>query len=411
MPSFSPSILALLAGVALVWAANGLCFTLLALRMGAEGFAPWEIGLATTAYFVGQLAGAALCGRIIERVGHVRAFAAFASIVSASAIGYAVHVDLWVWTALRALHGMCIAGVLMTAESWLNGATANTGRGRLLAVYTIVQYLAMSAGQQLLNLHAPTGFVLFTVSSILFSLALVPLALSRSARATEVAPSRLGLAELARISPLGVTGCFAAGALMATLFALTPVYLEARGYGVFDVALFMSVVILGGLAVQYPIGKASDVFDRRATIAAVLFAGAVFCFAIALAPLPGFWWLAGLAVLYSGVTSSVYPLAVSHANDHLDPADLVAASAGLIVATAIGAALGPLAAAGAMELVGPDGLYLASGLICLALGGFAVYRMTRRPGPPVEDQGPYVLVPRTTPASAELDPRAEPDSP
>lgn len=409
MAAITPAISALLVSVALVWMANGLCFTLLALRMGAEGFDPSDVGIVTTGYFAGQLAGAVLCGRIIERVGHVRAFAAFASIISASVIGYALYVDLFVWTAIRMVHGVCIAGSLMVAESWLNGSTANDNRGRLLAIYTIIQYLFMSAGNQLLNLEAPTSFVLFTVSSILFSLSLVPLVLSRAVTAGEVAPSRFSVKELIRISPLGVIGCFAGGALVAILLALMPVYLGERGFPVSDVALFMSVIIFGGLLVQYPVGKASDIFDRRTVIAVSLFAGAAFCFVIMFAPDLGFWALAGLTTVYGGITYALYPLAVSHANDYLDPSDLVAASAGLIMATATGAALGPLTTSVVMEFAGPDGLYLFSGLICVAIGSFAVYRMTRRPAPTMEEQGPYVLVPRTTPASVELDPRSDPD--
>jgi len=409
MPAIASSTAALLISVALVWTANGLCFTLLALRMTAEGFDASDVGIVTTGYFVGQLVGAMFCGRIIEQVGHVRAFAAFASLISASVIGYAVHVDLTFWTALRVVHGICIAGSLMVAESWLNGATANKSRGRLLALYTIIQYLAMSFGQQLLNLEEPTSFVLFTFASILFSLALVPLVLSRSVTVEEVLPSRLAFMELFRISPLGVIGCFAGGALVATLLGLMPVYLGDQGYSVFDIALFMSVIILGGLVVQYPVGRASDLFDRRTVIAVSLFAGGGFCFAIVAMPDLGFWPLAGLTIVYGGVTYAIYPLAVSHANDYLDPSDLVAASAGLIMAMAVGAALGPLATSMVMEWTGPDGLYLFSGATCLALGGFAVFRMTRLAAPAMDDQGPYVLVSRTTAAAVELDPRADLD--
>jgi len=159
--------------------------------------------------------------------------------------------------------------------------------------------------------------------------------------------------------------------------------------------------------VQYPIGRASDLFDRRTVIALTLFAGGGVCFAIALVPDLGFWALAGMTILYGGIVYALYPLAVSHANDYLDPADLVAASAGLIMAMAVGAAIGPLATAVVMEEIGPDGLYIFSGAICISLGGFAVYRMTRRPAVSNEEQGPYVLLSRTTAASVELDPRAD----
>ncbi len=407
MPAIAAPTLALFISVALVWTANGLCFTLLAVRMAAEGFHPSNIGLTATGYFAGQFLGALVCGRMIEQVGHVRAFAAFASLISASVIGYAIQVELVTWILLRGLHGFCIAGAIMVAESWLNGVVTNRGRGRLLASYTIIQYLAMSGGQQLLNLDSPTGFVLFTVASILFSLALLPLVLSPSVQTGAITHSALRFRELMQISPLGVVGCFAAGALVATLLGLMPVYLGERAFSVSDIAMFMSITIVGGLIVQYTIGKMSDVFDRRTVITAVLFVGALFCLLITMLPEPGFWALAGLVTIYGGITYAIYPLAVSHANDHLNPADLIAASAGLIMAMASGAALGPFGTSMLMEAVGPEGLFMFSGGICLLLGGFAAYRMTRRIAPALEDQGPYVLVSRTTTASVALDPRAD----
>ena len=175
MSRISASTVSLLISVVLVWAANGLCFTLLALRMSIEGFDTMDIGLVTTGYFFGLLLGALFFGEIIERVGHVRAFAAFASVLSAGVIGYAFYVDLIIWSCIRVLHGMCIAGLLMVVESWLNGSVSNKNRGRLLALYTIIQSISMSLGQQLLNLEEPNSFILFAVESIFFSLALLPL--------------------------------------------------------------------------------------------------------------------------------------------------------------------------------------------------------------------------------------------
>ena len=214
MSRLNASTISLLISVMLVWAANGLCFTLLALRMNIEGFDTTDIGLVTTGYFFGQLLGAIFFGKIIQQVGHVRAFAAFASLLSASVIGYVFYIDLLVWICIRIVHGMCVAGLLMVVESWLNGSVSNNGRGRLLALYTIIQSLSMSMGQQLLNLEEPTSFILFAIASICFSLALLPLVLSRSVTVAEAVPSRLKLKELIKVSPLGVLGSMGSGALV-----------------------------------------------------------------------------------------------------------------------------------------------------------------------------------------------------
>jgi MFS family permease len=399
------STIALLTSVMLVWVANGLCFTLLALRMSVEGFNTTDIGVVTTGYFFGQLLGAVIFGRIIEQVGHVRAFAAFASLLSASVIGYVFHVDLLTWTLIRILHGMCIAGLLMVVESWLNGSISNKGRGRLLALYTIVQSVSMSAGQQLLNLEEPTSFILFAVASVLFSLALLPLVLSRPVSVGEVIPSRLGLKELFKVSPLGVIGSFGSGALMSISIGLSPVYLRSIGFSIAQTALFMSVIILGRLIVQYVVGRASDLFDRRTVIAISLFFGGVLCLIICLIPSLTFWFLAVCTTIYSGIIFAMYPLSVAHANDFLEANDLVPASAGLIMAMAIGATVGPIVTTIYMENFGTSGFFVVSGLICFTLCCFAILRMSRRAAPEMADQGPYVLLSRTTAASVELDPR------
>jgi MFS family permease len=410
-PLLGPTI-ALLVSVALMWAAQGLTFSVIGLRMVADGFSTGDTGLVASCYFVGQAVATGPCARIIERVGHVRAFAACAAMIAVVTLAYPMRVDLWTWCALRAVHGACIAGVLMVAESWLNGSVPNVWRGRLLVTYSAIQYLAMSGGQQFLHLDSPTGYVLFSIASMMFSLALVPLTLSRSMTGGEVAPSRFGLAQLWRISPLGVITAAAAGMLVGSITGMLPIYLSSTGYGVDDIALFMSVFILGGLVLQYPIGKASDMFDRRTVIAASLYIASALALSVYLIDGIGFWTLVGLSVLYGGISFALYPLALSHANDFIEPADLVAASAGLILVSAAGAVTGPVTAAYTMELIGPGGLYLFSAVVCLALGLFAVFRMTRRPAPAAEAQGPFVLMPETaTVAAAEMDPRGPDQAP
>lgn len=405
MSRLNASTIALLISVMLVWAANGLCFTLLALRMNIEGFDTTDIGLVTTGYFFGQLLGAIFFGKIIEQVGHVRAFAAFASLLSASVIGYVFYIDLLVWSCIRIIHGMCVAGLLMVVESWLNGSVSNNGRGRLLAIYTIIQSISMSMGQQLLNLEEPTSFILFAIASICFSLALLPLVLSRSVTVGEVVPSRLKLKELIKVSPLGVLGSMGSGALVSILVGLSPIYLKNIGLSVSEIALFMSVIIFGGLIVQYIVGRASDIFDRRTIITAALFLGGGLCLIMTLISSFNFWVLLVLITLYSGIAFAIYPLSVAHANDFLDPDDLVPASAGLIMAMALGATIGPLITTMCMEYFGNTGFFSLSGVICFITGCFAIFRMTRRPAPDMADQGPYILLSRTTPASVELDPR------
>lgn len=400
-------IVALMISVALLWTANGLFHSLLGLRMSQEGFDTTVAGLVSSAYFFGQLVGAAICGRVIESVGHVRSFAAFASIISACAVGHAIFVDPFFWGGLRFATGVCIAGALMVTESWLNGSVSNEKRGGLLAIYIVVIYFGMAAGQQMLNLSPPTSFILYSVASILFSLALVPLSLASRATASSVAPSRLSLSKLFKVSPLGMISAFASGALGAAIAGLGPIYGSQIGLSVSEVATMMTVTMFGGLLLQYPIGKLSDWFDRRTIIAITLFATGAVSLTIVLSDSGTNWTFLALMAVFGGLSFALYPLAISHVNDHVDASDLVAAAAGILIAASLGSTAGPMIGAVVMDVVGPEGLFQFSAAIGIGVGLFALFRMTRRAAPALEDQGPFVALTGTSAMAVELDPRAE----
>lgn len=406
MPSRYASVASLLLSIGLLQSANGLFGSLLGVRLGLDPeFSASTAGLVLSGYFVGLVLGCLTCGRIIERVGHVRAFAALVSIVSATAVAHAFAVEAVYWFTLRVAFGFCMAGVYMVAESWMNGAATNATRGALLSVYMLVQYGMMGAGQFLLNVADPASFVLYGVASILFSLALVPLTLARSAASAEVARSALGFVALYRISPLGIVGSFGSGMLTGAVFATASVYATTIGMPVPQIAIFVSSGILGGLVMQWPLGKLSDRFDRRSVLTASIFAAAALGAVLAFVPDLGFWPFVLLAGAYGGVAVTLYSIAVAHANDHIDNADLVAASAGLLLAYSLGAVIGPIAATNAMGLVGPPGFYGFGMVVALLVGLFALWRMTRRPAP--EDQGRFIAMPRTSPVVADLYPRPE----
>ena len=160
---------ALLLSATILVAGNGLQNTLLAVRGNLEGFSLLQIGLLLSVYYVGFILGCQLVPRWVKRVGHVRCFTALASIASASALTHALWVDAVAWLLLRGVTGFCLAGLTMIIESWINERATNQNRGRVLAVYRIVDFGALTVGQFLLTLADPQGFVLFALTSILIA--------------------------------------------------------------------------------------------------------------------------------------------------------------------------------------------------------------------------------------------------
>ena len=201
--------------------------------------------------------------------------------------------------------------------------------------------------------------------------------------------SRLRLRELYDISPLGVIGALVTGTASGALFGIGPVYAESSGLSVSQISLVMTAMLLGCTLLQWPIGHLSDALDRRLVITVVAFLAAAA--AVAAVPISALslWTLLALMAVLGGLAIPLYSLCIAHANDYLEPEQMVAASGGLVLASGVGAVLGPITASLAMALLGPDGFFWWIAAIHVAIGGFAIYRMNQRRAKPVEDQSHY----------------------
>lgn len=403
------SIWPVLVATALLILGNGALSTLLALQMVQAAFPSFVVGLVMSAYFVGLVFGAFYGHRLISGVGHIRAFAALASCFSAATLVHPFLVSAIPWAGLRFVEGFCLAGLIMCTESWLNARATNANRGRILSIYQITYYLAQGCGQFLLNLPNAAGFGLFVIASVLLSLSLVPIAAVRVEAPPLPAPSHFGFRELYSVSPLGVVGAFAAGMILGAFYGLGPYFARQVGLSLFGTTQFMGLVIFGGLLLQWPIGRVSDRFDRRTVLVGLAIAIALVSVGMVVTAGRAGVEFMGLGVLFGGVSFTLYPLCVAHANDQIKGEGFVRTSGGLIVAYGVGAALGPLGASALMNVQGPGALFAFTGVVALTTAVFAVWRMQRRAAVPLADQAEFQALPRTTPVLCEMDPRAEPE--
>ena len=411
MPGVLPSIFALLSGVTFLGLASGLLFALLGIRMAIEGIPTQMIGVVGSAYFAGLLAGTVFCDRVIRRVGHIRAFNVFAAVSAIAALLHVLIAPVWVWAMLRAGMGFSMAGLFMVAESWLQFKATNETRGRTFALFAAVHSAGVGVGPLLINVADPAAAELFLIASILYSIALLPVALTRVGNPELGEASRFGLRDLFAISPVAVVGVFAVGLANSGFYGLGAVFGEQIGLTTSHISLFMTVTVLGGFLMQYPIGALSDRFDRRLVM--ICFALGAAAVAAGIAALGGAVPLAVLVLgfAFGGVSQPLYSLAVAHANDYVETNDFVAASAGLLFAYGVGASIGPIVAAMGMGRLGPSGLFVYIAVVLLGLGGFVAYRMRIRAPIPTAEQGEFIVVPRMTPAAAALDPRAPVEEP
>lgn len=394
---------ALLLGVGLLMVGNGMQSTLLAIRGDIEGFDTFMMSIVMSAYFVGFLGGSRMAPGLIRRVGHVRVFAALASLISAVMILYPTFPYVWVWSLGRVLIGFCFSAVYVTAESWLNNAADNANRGQALSLYMIVQTLGIVAAQALLLTADPSGFVLFVIPSVLVSIAVTPILLSISPTPAFDATKPMTLRQLTVHSPLGVIGMFLLGGVFSAQFGMASVYGAQIGLSVPQISTFVAMFFVGAMVLQYPIGFLSDRVGRRALIIAVACIGAISC-GLGMVSGHSFPLLLLAAFLVGGMSNPLYSLLIAHTNDYLDHDDMTAASGGMIFINGLGAILGPIITGRLMSSAfGASAFFLFMAVLFGALAFYAAYRATQREAIAVEDSGEFVpLTPSATPVAMEI---------
>ena len=378
-------------GMLLLMIGNGLHGTLLGIRGGIEGFSTGELSIIMSAYFAGFLGGSRLAPKLIQRVGHVRVFAALGSFISAILILYPTLTDPWAWVLLRVAIGFCFCGVYVTAESWLNDQATNQTRGMLLSLYMIVQMAGVVTAQYVLVLGDPSGFILFIVPSVLVSISFAPILLTVAPSPSFGTTRPMDFARLFRISPTGCVGMFLTGGVFSAMSGMSAVYGTLVGLSIAQISAFVATFYIGGLIFQFPIGWISDRVDRRRLILIVsALGGASAALAIVFSDSYAALLVAGLLV--GGLSNPLYALLLAYTNDYLAPEDMAGASGGLLFINGFGAVLGPLALGAAMDSFGPQGFFAAIALLMLALAAYAGWRATRRAAISAEGTAPYANV-------------------
>lgn len=384
----------------------GLTGLLLPVRMGLEQMSTDTIGLVLSMYAIGLLLGGLYSRILIIRAGHIRLFAAIAALASISILACSLYANAWLWGGMRILMGFCVACALAVIDSWLSETATQATRGRILAANQIVSMSAIFIGQFLINLSSPSGTALFIMAGMLFSLALIPIVMSRKKGPSVNEVTSMSMASIFRISPLGVVACFFCGIFYSGLLNMLPIFAGGHGIEGFELSLFMGAAVFGALILQFPVGYLSDRFDRRTVLFGLVAINLVATIAApSLMALDSRWPVMALVAWITGVFACMYPISISETFDKVLQTDMVAAMGGLIAIYALGSILGPYIASLSMNLVGNDGLFYFLAVLELLLLLFVFYRMNVREALPVEDQEKFVIHGAGGASSLELDPR------
>nr|HPD82914.1 MFS transporter [Alphaproteobacteria bacterium] len=361
-------------GLALIMVGNGLQGTLLGIRASIEGFDTKTIGLIMSLYYLGFLGGSYYVPKLVGKVGHIRVFTALASLASTTVLLHGLYPDPWLWALIRAFTGFAYAGLYIVVESWLNDISTNKNRGRVMSLYLLITNAGLVLGQFLLNVASPEVIDLFIMTSILVSIALLPISLSSRPAPIFEEPHPVSLKSLYKISPLGLIGCLGIGITNGTMFSMGAVYATDIGLSLPQISVFMAAYILGGVFFQIPVGKLSDRYDRRQVIIFITFAAFLIgflCYALS-----GY----SLMLLYTslfvfgGLSLTIYGLCLAHTNDHLQPNQFVAASSSMILVNGVGAAVGPFTISVFLSWLGIQYFFP---IIAIAFLGISIYGLIR----------------------------------
>ena len=392
---------ALLLGMLFLQLGNGLQGTLLSVRGELEDFSTFEMSVVMSAYFVGFLGASRLVPEFIRRVGHIRVFAALASLISAILILYPLLVNPWIWTGGRIIIGFCFCGVYITAESWLNNAATNENRGQLLSSYMVVQMAGIVAAQLLLFVGDPGGFELFVLISVLVSISFAPILLSITPTPAFEATKPMSIKHLFKTSPLGCVGMFFLGGIFSAQFGMAPVFGTTAGFSLSEISIFVAAFYIGAMVFQFPIGWLSDRMDRRILIvvtSAIGFIAALTSFLV----LDVFLILVGSALLIGGMSNPLYSLLIAYTNDFLELDDMASASGGLLFLNGLGAISGPLLTGYLMTQTGPGGYFIILATLLGSLTVYGFYRMTQRGISDVDTSSYATVLPTASVVAVEI---------
>jgi MFS family permease len=402
------NLLAVIASLVIAIPGESLSNTLTTLELGQEHIPHFMVGLASSSFYAGLTIGAFIIEPFIVRVGHIRAFSTFASLMSALYLCQGFYLNEWLWLVIRFFIGYCTSGIFIVIESWLLASSDRSNRGVILSVYMIATYLAQAVGQLFLTLKISQSIFLFCISSLLASVSVLPLAMSKVTHPQIEKPSTLSLKKLWEASGSGILACIIGGVMQGGLGLLTPAFMSDLGFSMEEIAYNMFFLIIGGMALQYPVGLLSDKFNRHYVLAIVTFLSAVISLITIYAAFNNQLIFTISIFLLGGLTFSIYPIGISMACDMIEYKDIVKATQGLLLSYGVGATVGPISTPIFNTIFGKSGLFIYFSLILFMLCAFILVRIFA-----VTDKNPLhkdkaiPLQPTTTPVSSEFDPRAE----
>ncbi len=388
----------------------GLGGVLVPLRASIEGWESTDIAWVGTSYALFFTLGCILMPYLVRRVGHIRVFAALQTLLAMSFLLHALAVHPVFWALIRGLGGFATAGAYMVLESWLNEKASNENRGAIFSAYMTISMIGLACGQYIMPFGDAGSLELFMIVALLFSLALLPTALSSAQAPVPLTRVSLDLKGLYGKSPTAVIGSFLTGVLTGIWLFFGPIYGEDAGLSSAGIATMLACAMIGGAIAQFPLGRLSDMIDRRYVMAIGGLIGLVVSIMMmVLQPQNQTMIFAGM-FWFGTALFPIYALNVAHANDMAEPEEFVKVSSGLLIVFGGGTMVGPQLAGRLMDVAGPSGFFIAAAASFALYAGHTLWRTFRRGATDLDDRQDFHILPVSTaqtPETVQFDPRIE----
>ena len=398
------SLFALFLSVALLVVGNGFLMTLLGIRLSLDEVDPRLIGGVMVSYSIGFVLGSLYSSVVIQRVGHIRAFAVFCAVLAIASLVYPMTDNFPLWLGLRVVGGFAMAGLLIVSESWFSAIATNDNRSTIFSLYQVCFYLATSIGQLLVTLGHPSNYFLFSLAAAILMAAIVPLSLTRMQAPHLESVERLSLAEVFAVSPLGLVSTLVSGIIISSFYGVGPLFANLIGFSIDQIAWFMSASVFSAMLFAWPVGWLCDRIDRVKML--LYLAGlSALCSLILSSNLESFWLVIVANGAFMAFVAAIYPVGVALMNDRISHDQMISASATLLLSFGIGSCIGPVVSSALIEWVGAGGMYIGNTVLLLTLCVYVQYRLGKGLTVDVDHQEPYVpLMPEVSPVINELNP-------
>lgn len=360
------SIIAAISSISVVGIAIGLGMPLLSIIMESRGHSATMIGLNTAVAGFASIAGAPLATPLAVRFGVVWTLVAMIVVGALAFTGFYFATDFWMWFPLRVILHVALTVLFILSEFWISTSAPPEKRGLVLGLYATVLSLGFAMGPWLFSRMGSSGFLPFGTVFGLVMFALLPV-LAAWRESPEIVPSPEGRNFLRYIwmVPTATAAVLVFGAVETGGFALFPVYGSRAGYSEGDAALLLTMIGLGNVAMQIPIGMISDrIGDRRHMLLTCASFGLL---GMLLLPLvSGNWYLmAGLLFIWGGMVAALYTIGLAHLGSRLSGHELANANSAFVLCYGLGMVLGPQAIGISMDLFGNHGFAWALSLFFL----------------------------------------------